>query len=61
MIGWGVYELPDPNHKQHAIAKPFVRGFDIDKTKQFVYQQDGFSAHLDKKLGFQYSDRFSIR
>ena len=62
-IGWGVREYPDPTMKSgmNQIPKPMVRGFDRKNTHQFVYQQEGFSAALDKKLGFQYSDKFSIR
>ena len=53
-IGWGVIEYPDPvmKHGQNQIPKPHVRGFDRKNTHQFVYQQEGFSAALDKKLGF---------
>ena len=43
------------------MAKPTVRGFDEKHKQRFVYQQDGFSAQLDRKLGFQYSDRFNIK
>ncbi len=43
------------------MTKNFTRNFDDKKTQQFIYAQDGFSAALDKKLGFQYSDNFSIR
>ena len=60
-IGWGVRELRDRSFKKIAMEKPMMRGFDKKRLHQHLYMQDGFSAHLDKKLGFQYSDRFSIR
>jgi len=61
-IGWGAHDLKDPIQQDHnRIAKPRVREFDERRTQRFVYQQDGFSAQLDRKLGFQYSDRFNIR
>ena len=44
-----------------VMLKPHIRGFDKKRTQQFIYQQDGFSATLDKILGIEYSDKVSIR
>ena len=61
-LGWGAYDLKDPIQKdQSRIEKPAVRGFDEKHKQRFVYQQAGFSAQLDRKLGFQYSDKFNIK
>lgn len=61
-VGWGVTAYRDADQPDRCrILKPHVRGFDKKRSEQFVYQQDGFSAALDKKLGLQYSDKFSIR
>ena len=61
-VGWGVTSLRDANQTDGCrMLKTHVRGFDKKRSQQFVYQQDGFSAALDKKLGLQYADRLSIR
>ena len=61
-IGFGAYDQIDKsNFGKNRIPKSHVRGFDQKRLQQFIYQQDGFSAALDKKLGFQYSDKFSIK
>lgn len=61
-IGWGALNFRDNCQTDNArTMKRHVRAFDEKRLQQFVYQQDGFSATLDKKLGFKYSDSFSIR
>lgn len=61
-IGFGAYDQADTsNLSKNRMPKAHVRAFDQKRLQQFVYQQDGFSAALDKKLGFQYSDKFSIK
>ena len=60
--GWGVNELADTSTlKKPQIPRKFMESLDKKRTQQFVYQQDGFSAALDRKLGFQYSSRFNIK
>lgn len=54
-------EVLNKDVNKYCIPKPCVRSFDKSKLQKFVYQQDGFSATLDKKLGFQYSDKLCIR
>ena len=73
-VGWKMNSLTNINLKfddsqevlnkdinKFCMPKPCMRSFDKAKQQRFVYQQDGFSAALDKKLGFEYSDKFCIR